>query len=133
MLPMGDSTFWHTARFWVDINFVRFVFLNVFSISKICIHLIPPREIAYIVTVIKKEWHEIQSYQTQGINGSTLQVTGLLVFILQNRLRLYRTYTVWQYFHRFLCDTQRNLSKQKLQQNLICKNWFNCNVRYNIV
>ena len=57
----------------------------MFSISKICIHLIPPREIAYIVTVIKKEWHEIQSYQTQGINGSTLQVTGLLVFILQKQ------------------------------------------------
>lgn len=47
--------------------------------------MIPPREIAYIVTVIKKEWHEIQSYQTQGINGSTLQVTGLLVFILQKQ------------------------------------------------
>lgn len=51
----------------------------------------------------------------------------------RNRLRIYRTYTVWQYFHRFLCDTQRNFSKQKLQQNLICKNWLNYNVRYNIV
>ena len=36
-------------------------------------------------------------------------------------------------FSKFRCVSQRNFSKEKLQQNLICKNWFNCSVRYNIV
>ena len=113
------------------------IFQTMLSISKIYTHLIPPRETAYIVTAKKKK------KKKSGIKYSRIkrkksmdprfESQAYWFSFSRNRLRIYRAYTVWQYFHLFLCDTQRNFSKQKLQQNLICKNWLNYNVRYNIV
>ena len=60
----------------------------------------------------KKVVQNTVSYQTQEIITwiSMLQVTGRGYWFSfsRNGLRLNRTYTLWQYFHRFPRDTQKN-------------------------